>query len=64
MTIFDAAKLVAAVGVLTGSVIAIESRYQKAEAASQEHQYLAAENEVGRLETVIEARLLELTKAA
>ena len=58
MNLIDASKYVGAIAILIGAVFAVEGRYEKAEAASQEHQYLAAESETGRLET--ELRLIDL----
>jgi hypothetical protein len=54
----DVYKGLVALAFIAGATITVETRYQKADAASQEHQYLAAESEIGRLET--ELRLLEL----
>jgi hypothetical protein len=48
------------IAAIVGAVWAIEVRYQLAVAADEQHQYLAAEDEVGRLETDLKLIDLEL----
>jgi len=56
---------VAAFTLLTGVIgatIAIEARYEKATAAEQVHELLAAENETARLETQLALAKLKIEK--
>ena len=47
---------------LVGATLAIEARYEKAEAADSAHEFLAAENESARLATQLEILKIKIDK--
>lgn len=47
---------------LVGATIAVETRYEKAEAAEHAHELLAAENDTARLQTQLELAKIKIDK--